>query len=41
MSLLYLIMEGFTEAWQDLDTGLITVSLTEKGNKQEFKLESM
>ena len=41
MSLLYLIMEGFTEAWQDIDTGLITVSLTEKGKKQEFKLESM
>lgn len=36
ISLLHLIKEGFVEAWQDLDTKEITISITEKGTKETF-----
>jgi hypothetical protein len=39
ISLLYLIKEGFLEAYQDLDTKEITVIITEKGRTETFGLK--
>jgi chromatin segregation and condensation protein Rec8/ScpA/Scc1 (kleisin family) len=39
ISLLYLIKEGFVEAFQDLDTKEITVIITEKGRTETFGLK--
>ena len=36
ISLLYLIKEGFVEAWQDLETNEITISLTMRGKSETF-----
>ena len=36
ISLLYLIKEGFVEAWQELETNKISISLTRKGKCETF-----